>query len=120
EGSALAFALDIRTSERWSIHSNVLFDSYDQEIDATNIRIGFRPSDDAIVNVGYTFREPPASFSARPVTEQVNSSAYFPINENWSAFGAVRYSLEIGSSVEDMIGVEYDGCCIKVRLIYMS
>ena len=120
EGSALAFALDVRTSERWSIHSNVLFDSYDQEIDATNIRIGFRPSDDAIVNVGYTFREPPASFSARPVTEQVNSSAYFPINENWSAFGAVRYSLEIGSSVEDMIGVEYDGCCIKVRLIYMS
>ena len=28
--------------------------------------------------------------------------------------------LEIGSSVEDMIGVEYDGCCWRVRLIYMS
>ena len=120
EGSALAFALNVRTSERWSIHSNLLFDSYEEKLDAANIRVGFRPSKDAIINLGYTLREPPASFAARPVTEQINTSAYMPINDNWSAFGAVRYSLEIGSSVEDMIGVEYDGCCWRVRLIYMS
>ena len=120
EGSALAFALNVRTTERWSIHSNLLFDSYEDKLDAANVRVGFRPNKDAIVNVGYTLREPPASFAARPVTEQVNTSAYIPINDNWSAFGALRYSLEIGSSVEDMIGVEYDGCCWRVRLIYMS
>ena len=120
EGSALAFALNVRTSERWSIHSNLLFDSYEEKLDAANFRVGFRPSKDAIINLGYTLREPPASFAARPVTEQINTSAYMPINDNWSAFGAVRYSLEIGSSVEDMIGVEYDGCCWRVRLIYMS
>ena len=120
EGSALAFALNVRTSERWSIHSNFLFDSYEEKLDAANIRVGFRPNKDAIINLGYTLREPPASFAARPVTEQINTSAYMPINDNWSAFGAVRYSLEIGSSVEDMIGVEYDGCCWRVRLIYMS
>jgi len=120
EGSALAFALNVRTSEHWSIHSNLLFDSYEEKLDAANIRVGFRPSKDAIINLGYTLREPPASFAARPVTEQINTSAYMPINDNWSAFGAVRYSLEIGSSVEDMIGVEYDGCCWRVRLIYMS
>ena len=120
EGSALAFALNVRTSERWSVHSNLLFDSYEEKLDAANIRVGFRPNKDAIINLGYTLREPPASFAARPVTEQINTSAYMPINDNWSAFGAVRYSLEIGSSVEDMIGVEYDGCCWRVRLIYMS
>ena len=120
EGSALAFALNLRTSERWSLHSNLLFDSYEEKLDAANFRIGFKPNKDAIVNFGYTLREPPASFAARPVTEQVNTSAYIPINDNWSAFGALRYSLEIGSSVEDMIGVEYDGCCWRMRLIYMS
>ena len=120
EGSALAFALNVRASERWSIHGNLLFDSYEEKLDAANIRVGFRPNKDAIVNVGYTLREPPASFAARPVTEQINASAYIPIDDNWSAFGAIRYSLEIGSSVEDMIGVEYDGCCWRARLIYMS
>jgi len=120
EGSALAFALSMSASERWSVYSNFLFDSYEAEVDAANIRVGYRPNKDAIVNIGYTLREPPESFAARPVTEQINTSAYVPINDNWAAFGALRYSLEIGSSVEDMIGVEYDGCCWRVRLIYMS
>ena len=120
KGSALAFALDLRASERWALHSNLLFDGYDQKLDAANVRVSYRPRDNALINVGYTLREPPPSFATRPVTEQVNTSAYIPLNENWSAFGAIRYSLEIGSSVEDMIGVEYDGCCWRVRLIYMS
>ena len=120
KGSALAFALDLRASERWALHSNLLFDGYDQKLDAANVRVSYRPRDNALINVGYTLREPPPSFATRPVTEQFNTSAYIPLNENWSAFGAIRYSLEIGSSVEDMIGVEYDGCCWRVRLIYMS
>jgi LPS-assembly protein len=120
EGSALAFALNVRASERWSVHSNLLFDSAEEKLDTANVRVGFRPYGDTIVNIGYTLREPPASFAARPVTEQVNTSAYIPITDNWRAFGALRYSLEIGSSVEDMVGVEYDGCCWRVRLIYMS
>ena len=120
KGSALAFALDLRASERWTLHGNLLFDGYDQKLDAANVRVSYRPRDNALINVGYTLREPPPSFATRPVTEQVNTSAYIPLNENWSAFGAIRYSLEIGSSVEDMIGVEYDGCCWRVRLIYMS
>ena len=120
EGSALAFALNVRASERWSVHSNLLFDSAEEKLDAANVRVGFRPYEDAIVNIGYTLREPPASFAARPVTEQVSTSAYIPITDNWRAFGALRYSLEIGSSVEDMVGVEYDGCCWRFRLIYMS
>ncbi|MEC8632994.1 MAG: LPS-assembly protein LptD [Pseudomonadota bacterium] len=120
EGSALAFALSMTASERWRIDSNLLFDSAKAEADAANIRVSYRPNKDAVVNLGYTLRDPPASFAARPITEQINTSAYIPINDNWAAFGALRYSLEIGSSVEDMIGVEYDGCCWRVRLIYMS
>ncbi|MEC8157815.1 MAG: LPS-assembly protein LptD [Pseudomonadota bacterium] len=120
EGSALAFALSMSASERWRIDSNLLFDSAKAEADAANIRVSYRPNKDAVVNLGYTLRDPPASFAARPITEQINTSAYIPINDNWAAFGALRYSLEIGSSVEDMIGVEYDGCCWRVRLIYMS
>ena len=120
EGAALAFALSMSASERWRIDSNLLFDSAKAEADAANIRVSYRPNKDAVVNLGYTLRDPPASFAARPITEQINTSAYIPINDNWAAFGALRYSLEIGSSVEDMIGVEYDGCCWRVRLIYMS
>ena len=120
DGSALAFALDMTVSQRWSIHSNVLFDAYDETVDAANVRVTYRPDGHSIFNVGYTLREPPESLAARPVTEQFNASAYLPIDENWRLFGAFRYSLEIESSVEDMFGVEYDGCCWRARLLYVS
>ncbi len=120
DGSALAFALDMTASKRWSIHSNLLLDAYDKELDAANIRVSYRPSDDAIFNIGYTLREPPESLATRPVTEQVNTSAYIPLDDNWRLFGAVRYSIEIDGSVEDMIGVEYDGCCWRARFLYVS
>ena len=107
-------------SERWSIHSNLLFDAYDNELDAANVRVSYRPNDESLFNIGYTLREPPESFAARPVTEQFNTSAYIPLDENWRLFGALRYSLEIDSSVEDMFGVEYDGCCWRARFLYVS
>ena len=120
DGSALAFALDMTASERWSIHSNLLFDAYDKELDAANVRLSYSPGENSVFNVGYTLREPPESLATRPVTEQFNTSAYIPLDENWRVFGALRYSLEIDSSVEDMIGVEYDGCCWRARFLYVS
>ena len=120
DGSALALALDMTASERWSIHSNLLFDAYDKELDAANIRVSYQPIEDAVFNVGYTLREPPESLATRPVTEQFNTSAYIPLDEHWRVFGALRYSLEVDSSVEDMIGVEYDGCCWRARFLYVS
>lgn len=120
DGSALALALDMTPSERWSVHSNLLFDAYDKELDAANIRVSYHPNKDAVFNIGYTLREPPESLATRPVTEQFNTSAYIPIDENWRLFGALRYSVEIDSSVEDMIGVEYDGCCWRARFLYVS
>ena len=120
DGSALALALDMTASERWSVHSNLLFDGYDNALDAANIRVTYQPADNAVFNIGYTLREPPESLATRPVTEQFNTSAYIPLDENWRVFGALRYSLEIDSSVEDMIGVEYDGCCWRARFLYVS
>ena len=57
DGSALALALDMTASERWSIQSNLLFDAYDKELDAANIRVSYQPIEDAVFNVGYTLRE---------------------------------------------------------------
>ena len=53
------------------------------------------------------------------MTEQANVSAFVPINDEWSLFGALEYSLEGSTAVEDMIGFEYDNCCWRVRLLYM-
>jgi LPS-assembly protein len=55
----------------------------------------------------------------QPVTDQVHLSTYYPINLNWRFFMAWNYSLEADRSVEDMLGIEYDSCCWRVRLLHL-
>ena len=55
----------------------------------------------------------------QPVTEQSHLSTYYPINANWRLFMAWNYSLEADRSVEDMVGIEYDSCCWRIRLLHL-
>ena len=117
--SATAVEFNWFPDEAWSIRSSMLYDTEDNEFDALSAQVGYRPSTGQIFNVGYTLREPPPSQAKRPVTEQANFSTYYPIGDNWGAFAAVEYSLEANEFVEDMVGIEYDNCCWKMRLLYM-
>ena len=74
----------------WNLRSSILYDTSDNQFDAASIQLGFKPGKGRIFNLGYTLREPPPSLLNRPVTEQANFSAYYPINDNWSVFGAIE------------------------------
>ncbi|MDC3016005.1 LPS-assembly protein LptD, partial [Luminiphilus sp.] len=117
--SAIAAELAWSLSREWRVHSSVLYDPNDNNFDAAYAQASFMPGDGKIFNLGYTLREPPPSLIDRPVTEQANASAYYPINDTWSVFGAYEYSLEASEVVESMVGFEYDDCCWRVRLLYM-
>ena len=117
--SAIAAELAWSPSREWRVRSSVLYDPNDNNFDAAYAQASFMPGDGKIFNLGYTLREPPPSLVDRPVTEQANASAYYPINDTWSVFGAYEYSLEASEVVESMVGFEYDDCCWRVRLLYM-
>ena len=97
----------------------MLYDTFDSDFEAASIQLRHTPGDGKVYNVGYAKREPLPSQRTQPVNEQANLSAYYPLTENWSVFGALEYSLEANNSVEDMIGLEYDDCCWQVRMLYM-
>ena len=117
--SATAIEVNWLPDDIWTVRSSLLYDTEDNEFDAASLQVGLRPGNGQVFNVGYTLREPPPSLLNRPVTEQANFSAYYPINDSWSIFGAIEYSLEANEAVEDMIGFEYDNCCWQMRLLYM-
>ena len=117
--SATAVEFNWLPNEVWTFRSSILYDTNENRFDAASIQLNHRPGDGRVFNIGYTLREPPPSLLNRPVTEQANVSAYYPINDNWRIFGALEYSLEANEAVEDMLGLEYDGCCWQARLLYM-
>jgi len=57
---------------------------------------------------------PGLNFTRRSV-EQLNVTANWPISDRWQFFGRESYSLEDSMSIETTAGVEYNGCCWKIR-----
>ena len=106
-------------SQQWQLRASALYDTNDNTFDAASAQATYFPWSGAVLSAGYTLREPPPSLLKRPVTEQANFSAYVPITDDWSLFGALEYSLEGSTAVEDMVGFEYDNCCWRIRILYM-
>ena len=117
--SAIAAEATWYPSSQWRLRSSLLYDPNENTFDAAYAQANYQPGNGAIFNLGYTLREPPPSLIDRPVTEQATVSAYYPVNDTWSFFGAYEYSLEASEVVESMVGFEYDDCCWRVRLLYM-
>jgi len=117
--SPLAGEFSWSPSQHWKLRASALYDTNDNTFDAASAQATYFPRPGAVLSAGYTLREPPPSLLERPVTEQANVSAYVPITDDWSLFGALEYSLEGSTAVEDMVGFEYDNCCWRIRILYM-
>lgn len=117
--SPIAAEFSWSPSTQWKIGASALYDTNDNTFDAASGQATYFPWSGAVLSAGYTLREPPPSLLERPVTEQANISGYIPLTDEWSVFGALEYSLEGSTAVEDMVGVEYDNCCWRIRMLYM-
>ncbi len=117
--SEVAGELNFYPNDRLAVRSNLQYDPSTRKMNAGNFLASYTRDNDSVFNVGYTFRRPVTLVGNQPVTDQVNLSTYYPINQNWRVFMAWNYSLEADRSVEDMVGIEYDSCCWQVRLLHL-
>lgn len=118
-GSELAAEATFVPNERLRFRTSLIWDAYSGKMNSGNFETNYLWGDGNIFNLGYTYRRPLTLVTEQPPTEQVNVSTYFPINRNWRFFAAWNYSIEANTSVEDMIGVEYDSCCWQVRMLHL-
>ena len=118
-GSEIAGELSWDPHERVNLRTNLQYDPYSGDMNAGNFFVNYKPGDGAVYNVGYSYRRPLTVTSLQEATEQAHFSAYVPMGRNWSLFAAWNYSVEAQESVEDLIGIEYDTCCWKFRLLHL-
>ena len=117
--SEIAGELNFYPSRRLNLRATVQYDPSTEEVNAGNLFGSYEREDGALLNVGYTYRQPINLVGMQPTTDQAHVSAYHPVSRNWRVFGAWNYSLEADESVEDMVGIEYDNCCWKFRLLHL-
>lgn len=116
--SGIAGELNFTPRRNISLRTSLVWDPHENNTESAFVNASYTTDNDSIFNLGYAYRRNLVSEN-QPQTDEVSASTYLPLNNNWSVFGSVNYSLEDKLSVEDLVGVEYDSCCWRVRLVHL-
>jgi LPS-assembly protein len=107
--SAWVANVDWMPSDRWDIGVSYQWDPKFRREDLIGFRARYLLPEDGVVNLGYRYR--------RDLLEQADVSFLYPINDSWSLVGRHYYSLLEKKPLETIAGVQWDSCCIAVRLV---
>jgi LPS-assembly protein len=96
-------------SDRMSIGMSYQWDPKFSREDLIGFRAQYLLRDDGVINLGYRYR--------RDLLEQADVSFLYPISSSWSVVGRHYYSLFDKKPLETIAGVQWDSCCVAVRLV---
>ena len=96
-------------TDRWTIGASYQWDPKFNRTDLASVRARYMLPDDGVFNIGYRYR--------RGLIEQTDVSFLYPINASWSVVGRHYYSLYDNKALETLAGVQWDSCCVAVRLV---
>ncbi|MCD9032875.1 LPS assembly protein LptD [Luteimonas sp. Y-2-2-4F] len=96
-------------NDRWSLNAGYQWDPKIRRDDLISMRTRYLIGDDGIANLSYRYR--------RELLEQVDFSFLYPLSPAWSLVGRYYYSLKDSSLLESIAGVQWDSCCVTVRLV---
>ena len=96
-------------TDRWTIGASYQWDPKFNRTNLASVRARYLLPDDGLFNIGYRYR--------RGFIEQADISFLYPINASWSIVGRHYYSLYDNKALETLAGVQWDSCCVAVRLV---
>lgn len=110
--SAYVAQLDVQLNDRWRLNSAYQWSPNTRLTDMAAVQLQRRLRTDGIFNFSYRYR--------RGLLEQYSASVVYPVSERWRLVGAWTYSVKDRQSVDALAGVEYDSCCVSLRLVGRS
>ena len=107
--SAWIADVNYAANDRWTIGASYQWDPKAGRRDLASVRTRYLIGDAGIVNLSYRYR--------RDLLEQADLSFLYPINPTWSLVGRYYYSLREDQMLEGIAGVQWESCCVAVRLV---
>ncbi len=109
--SAMVAEVSAALAGSWQVYGNMVWDSHDNQIEEGGAGIRFRSDNRHIFNVGFKKN------SMVDDIEQTDVSLYWPIADSFAILGRWNYDLVSGRTIEGFGGIEYEDCCLQVRLL---
>jgi LPS-assembly protein len=114
-GSDYAVDFTTQLNDDWRVMSQYQWNPNTSLTDLGAITVQKRIKTDGILNFSYRYRRQPGSTS--PLLEQYDASVVYPVSDRWRLIGHWTYSVLDKKTVEALAGVEYDTCCVALRLV---
>ena len=107
--SAWVADVGYQINDRWRVSASYQWDPKFRRQDLASLRTQYVFGDTGVLNFGYRNR--------RDLLEQVDLSFLYPLSPTWSVVGRYYYSLQDHKLLEGLAGVQWDSCCMAVRLV---
>jgi LPS-assembly protein len=107
--SDLLLELAGRVNDRFRLASTINLRSDDKSISNYDLRLNYQDKKKRIANL--SFRK------LNTELEQISFSGALPINDKWSMVASIDQDTKNNRNLESLLGVEYQDCCWKTRLV---
>jgi LPS-assembly protein len=124
--SDVLLGASVNVNDRWALESTAQYNAKTEQSERSTIGARYNPGDYRVINTAYRFQ--------RNVSEQVDVSWQWPLNNLWGDAGApvaggglgegryygvgrLNYSLNERRLVDTVLGVEYDAGCWLARFV---
>ena len=95
----------------WTVRSSLQWNPDESLTTRSAALVSYRPDDERIFNLGH--RRVSNATSAE--TEQVDVSLLWPVLKHWRVAARWNYSIAGNTSLESLLGLQYDDCCWALR-----
>ncbi|WP_018274500.1 LPS-assembly protein LptD [Teredinibacter turnerae] len=114
--SEFAGDMRLRLGERGRLYASAVYDGENSVFKRGDAGIQYRSENSrTLVNLGYSYiRRETASTTG---IDQVDGSFVTPVNAQWTAMGRYNYDFGSKTELESFLGLEYNDCCYRVRVL---
>lgn len=121
EYSPLAGRVVWQLGKSWFFYNDIEWDADTNDIDNMNTGFQINRDNEYVLNVGYLYHEMLTTAvdeedEDEPL-KQSDVSFILPLSARWSALGRWGYDIELDRSFDNLVGLEYDSCCWKFRVV---
>jgi LPS-assembly protein len=107
--SNLVGEVELTAWRSWSARAGIEWDGEQSNTLRGEGSVQYRPAEDAVVNLGYRYRE--------GLLEQWDAALAWRLSPSWQVFARQVYSTREDKSIDRFAGFEYAGCCWRLRLL---
>ncbi|WP_299875250.1 LPS-assembly protein LptD [uncultured Cocleimonas sp.] len=107
--SDLVLELSGRLNDNFRVSATASLNNEDKSVSSYYLRLNYQDEKKRIANISLRKLD--------TELDQLSMSGSLPINDKWSMVGSVDQDLKNNRNLEALVGVEYQDCCWKTRLV---